>query len=294
LTESLELAKIGINEASTFPGYCLQHERHFEKFEQSGFLEPKDFLLQTYRTICREVVRNKHTYAMLQAVRTQYLQYRQVKMSEFIRKDLGEAFLRQNNIALKGVEFEHRDYKIQALDRYLNAVTDNLKNFLYKIQTSALNDARKAKSQKTATIAINADFEIPVALAGTGNFFIRKGSKIKSIPMVINVLPYPDKTHISMVSFKSNGAYLQAYISQFRDSIAVVGMVERWMLHGSDHWFIRPSVWEDIPLPIQAEISDAIWDTSKNIGDPSNLSIFSSLKRHLFDAYSDNPPKFLT
>ncbi len=56
-------------------------------------------------------------------------------------------------------------------------------------------------------------------------------------------------------------------------------MVESWMAHGSDHWFIKPSVWEKIKPHYRELILKDIWDFSKNIGYKYNYSIFNDVKR---------------
>lgn len=47
---------IGIKDASTFPGFCEEHEKIFNSYEIDGiFKEDKDYKLQVFRAICREI-----------------------------------------------------------------------------------------------------------------------------------------------------------------------------------------------------------------------------------------------
>jgi hypothetical protein len=62
--EDYNLASIGVNEASTFPGFCTTHEQIFSKFEDKKILvDEQDFRLQIYRTICREIMENRRSLA---------------------------------------------------------------------------------------------------------------------------------------------------------------------------------------------------------------------------------------
>ena len=68
---SFTLDKIGINLASTFPGFCTVHEAIFQDFEEKNqFNTTQHFNLQLYRTICREYfIKNyqKQIYSQLLA-----------------------------------------------------------------------------------------------------------------------------------------------------------------------------------------------------------------------------------
>lgn len=54
----LRLVERGLRQASVFPGFCETHEAMFRPFEEAKDLRDVEHIwLQTYRTICREVVR---------------------------------------------------------------------------------------------------------------------------------------------------------------------------------------------------------------------------------------------
>lgn len=51
-----KMEKLGIREASTFPGFCIEHEGMFSKFENNGIFDSADQVVkQIYRSICRNV-----------------------------------------------------------------------------------------------------------------------------------------------------------------------------------------------------------------------------------------------
>ncbi|WP_186429665.1 hypothetical protein [Clostridium sp. BSD9I1] len=50
----MHMDRVGIKDASTFPGYCSDHEKRFEEFEITGKISTiYHGQLQSYRTICR-------------------------------------------------------------------------------------------------------------------------------------------------------------------------------------------------------------------------------------------------
>jgi hypothetical protein len=57
--------------------------------------------------------------------------------------------------------------------------------------------------------------------------------------------------------------------------------MESWMVYGSDHWFILPSVWEAFPESRRSTILKAIESIDYNIGDAPPFSILDSARRTL-------------
>jgi hypothetical protein len=52
------------------------------------------------------------------------------------------------------------------------------------------------------------------------------------------------------------------------------------MVNGSDHWFLKPSIWNKIPAARQERILEDIMEVS-NIATPYALSLFDSLREEM-------------
>jgi len=50
------------------------------------------------------------------------------------------------------------------------------------------------------------------------------------------------------------------------------------MIHGSDHWFIKPSVWNCISKESQSKILNEILNYDFNVGKELSLTIFNEIK----------------
>ena len=68
---------------------------------------------------------------------------------------------------------------------------------------------------------------------------------------------------------------------QLNRSLALLEMVETWMVNGTDHWFIKPSVWNGIPVGRRSRILEDILHDAYNIGHPYPRSIFDSLREEM-------------
>jgi hypothetical protein len=211
----LNLLLIGINEASTFPGYCSEHERLFEDFEnKKDILTGEHFGLQLYRTVCREIVKNVNNVKTIQLLIKKYKDFRNQKVHEGIVDILGDEFLKNNSISVKSIDFQYQDKLLTISDAKLKKTNRYLNDFLNPFHEAILNDLNKHKFQKIAYNAIVYDRQIPVALAGSGNFSIKKSTKSKHVQVIINVIPLESKIYIFIATFKKNSIELTKYMAQ--------------------------------------------------------------------------------
>lgn len=286
---NIEIIRLGIKEASVFPGYCSVHERLFEGFENAkDFQNGEHFTLQLYRTVCREIVINENHIQTQDLLVERYKKFRDKKIREAILKNLGDDVLNKPDLEFKDCKFENKDARLLLLEDKRKEIRRYLDEFLYKFHDGILNDLKKNKFQKIAYNAFVLDREIPVALAGRGNFYIKLKNKFKNVEAILNVLPLEDKTYIFIATLKKFTKELDAYMSQFRNTLQIVSLIENWMIHGSDHWFIKPSIWEKIDKNFQNEILETIMDDKYNIGNEFGLTIFNDLKMESINLMEDN------
>jgi hypothetical protein len=288
-TGQMEITKIGINEASTFPGYCNEHENLFHGFEQiKEFENGEHFGLQLYRTVCREIVIKENHIKELEFITTKYKEYRNTKVKESFISKLDQEIINIPTLEFKDFTIDSNDYKLRSAIKHTKESLRYLNEFLYKFQDAILNDLKKRKFTKIAYVAIVFDREIPVALAGRGNFLMKLKTKTHDVEVIFNVLPLKKKTYIFISSLKKNEKELKHYMEHFINPLQLVSMIENWMVHGSDHWFIRPSVWEAINPNAQSEILNEILNDSYNISNELKLTIFKDLKSVSIKLMDDN------
>lgn len=287
-TGELEMISQGIGDASTFPGFCEDHEKLFEEFEnQKDLIHEVHFVLQIYRTICREIVIAEHDLEKLTSALNKYVQYRDKKVEEIIVSELGADFMTQNNIQSKGFELKGGDPRQAQGEKGLSSLKSYLES-LQELKNAIINDVKKKRFQKIECIPIVVDTFIPVCISGRGNFYIKQKTKIKNIEVVFNVLPHDNKTYIVICGLKKHTTKIRLYIEQFKNPLQILSLIESWMIHGSDHWFIKPSVWDKIDIDRQNIILKDIHDISKNIGNEYQYSIFDDLRRDSIKLMDDN------
>jgi len=285
-TGEMEMLSIGVNEASTFPGYCSKHESLFSEFENvKEFKTGEHMGLQLYRTVCREIVIKEHQKKAFEDIKKRYLKFRDKMMTDAIIANLDEETLNTPTLEFKNFTVKSNDARLNILKHQIKSAEDTLNSFLYPYRDAILNDLKKNKLQKVAYVAINFNQQIPIALAGKGNFYF----KGKNVDVIMNILPIKDNTYIFFSTLKKHTEALKLFMSQMGNPLKMFCVIESCIIHGTDHWFIKPSVWNEIKPDLQRKILNSINDNKYCIADSFQMTIFNELKQTYFDLADKQP-----
>ncbi|ACM11763.1 conserved hypothetical protein [Bacillus cereus Q1] len=289
-SSNYQMDKIGVNNASVFTGFCKEHEEIFRNYETKKKMSEKyDFILQIYRTICREVVNVKNWLIINEKTS---IAYQDKKKEKFINVLEGEMGNKLDSIGIKKLDIEYPDNGSFILNRKIEEGQKRLLKFkeFYKASCS---DVINKKAKKLSYRIFNLDYYLPISLAGVASFSIEKNEVI----FIINILPFEKETFFLISSLKRDEAYLEEYFETFtQHPLLILDMVESWMIHGSDHWFINIDVWNKISSDKQKKILNDLLVTEKSIWNQYDLSIFDEVREEYlkmlfpfdFDEYSES------
>lgn len=278
-TGKLSVKEISINEASTFPGFCEEHEKLFHDFESPGkFDKDKHYNLQLFRNICREFYVQVSQKESIEYIRDEYFTKRNEGFLFKYRSHPFGKLIMKNGISLASFNYSGRD-NIESLIKYQldksHLYTEEMRLFYEKGQMLIDNN------DDFFTFCLEFEEQIPVCLSGRANIIIKEEKEEKRICLFINVLPLDSNTIIFASTLNENERYLQYYFhSVLNDEISFINLVETWMVRGTDHWFIKPSVWWALDKEIQESILSDIHDLKYNIGTPYDKTIFKDLKKN--------------
>ncbi len=275
----MQMKKIGLNVATTFPGFCEEHELIFREQENLGtFNETKHYLLQIYRSICREIIRYKTEIEFLEQVNFSYQQIRNKKIIDSLYEYLK---LRK----LKSYKINLNDTKSNAINHLLSQIEKEYEYFNNTLLNNIINDIENNSKSGLAIRILQIDEVLPVCLSGKGNFKVDDRGSITNIHAILLIIPEINKTNILFVSAEENSDYLNSYLSNFPTTIEILDMLESWMIYGTDHWFITPSVWDKITNVNQQKILNDLIIENSNIGSKYKFTIFNDLKRMMIKNY---------
>jgi len=278
-----DAAEVGLNErgigvSSVFPGFCVEHELLFEKFENDKDLKSPDAIyLQVYRSICREIVRIKHEVNYAEKEIMQYKKIRNKKVDLLIKDELGENWSKDNKITIKEIEFP----KNPILSTWEDSISD-LKKVCNELENEHLTEIEFSISNPDKSqleiLVFSLDIKIPVALSGMGTFYITEDKITRRVIAILGVYPDKNSTIVVIHSKKCDAKALKVYLASFQEPFGMLNMIEVWMVRGTDHWFLSKEVWENKTAEGQSTILNEILDSTKGIDSLLNFSIFDDLR----------------
>lgn len=250
--DGVELVRIGKREASTFPGFCDEHEALFSEFENEGSItEDRHFQLQVFRTLCREIYSKRHGQQKLNDMLTVYRTLR----DDYVRRAIVPQHLKSGDAANSfNVRFENDATEVQLVDLLTSGEEDLVE--LEALYHLIVDDLRAGTSN--VAIQVQAfNLQLPVCLSGLGVLNYREDGTDKRCLACLAVLPEAQGTKILIAVAPEHEDVAALHMSETASPV-VLARVESWMLHGSDHWFIRPSSWALIPEARQRAIRNRI------------------------------------
>ncbi len=276
----LILQQKGINEASTFPGYCENHEKLFLDFEKNGeFKNESHVNLQLFRTICREYYVKIFRKETLLLLLNDYLTNRDTSFLHAYKADPFGQLLEIKGMSIKSFSYSGRD----EIESQINVQLRKIEKEIYEInQYYELCHGLLQNNDDFYTYGYIVDIEIPICLSGRANLHFNENGSFKNIIVFINILPTKNETFLTISSFKENEKYINQYLGKIiYNSESVINMIETWMVRGSDHWFIKPSIWNNLDETKRTKILADIHDIKYNIGTPYSIPIFIDLRKQI-------------
>ncbi|PGT97710.1 hypothetical protein [Bacillus cereus] len=272
----VNMEKKPIRVASTFPGFCEKHEDIFSPFEKKKEISEESHVrLQVFRTICRQIYLLKHSQKNSTEMQGKYNDIKR----QYFKDRLAEA----------GIVDDIKNHVQTLMNRSIDLRLD-FADSIKKLAESALTEAKSLyesiikdieenQSSRIYNYVFKLDISFPVALSGFGNFYAYKGSSTDYVPLVLNVIPSKHDTILIIsgpIRYKKS---IKSYMDHStQNELFAICMIEQWMLHGTDHWFIKPSVWDNMEKTKRELILGEILDLNKDINSISPVSIFDDLK----------------
>ncbi|WP_144259405.1 hypothetical protein [Methylocystis sp. ATCC 49242] len=272
----IEMERIGIRDASTFPGFCARHEAQFMEFETKKEMSSnRHYLLQTFRTLCREIFRMRHQKEKLESALNGYRELRR----EFVATRIRQVH-HSKPLEVRDIRFENDEYEDSAVEA-IDSISEDLP-ILERLYRDLFDDIENATTESSLFV-ISFDLRLPVCLSGLGILNYVEGSKTMRALCLLAIVPEERQTKIIVGAAKEHANALASYCSN-GTSPALLAMMESWLCHGSDHWFMTPSEWHAIPESRQKAILGRISDPHPSIADPVEFSIFDSVRSKIIDS----------
>lgn len=230
--------RIGLGHASTFPGFCKAHERLFSEFEDTGEIETvRHGVLQAFRTVCREISRRRHILEHIEKERRAHI----ARRTAYLRKAVLEATGRDDAspVRLEG------DPSEQPIDEAVARTVRTLRE-LDRLYDALLPEIETRPGEGEATI-LRVPFRPPVALSGIVLIdHLKRSARTRTATCAIGVVPQRDGCVVFVATLRHHRQFIKAWERKLQSGLTMLDLLEGWMTHGTDHWFITPSAWAAI------------------------------------------------
>lgn len=259
-----EMKRVGLKDASTFAGFCSEHEALFDSFELTGVIaDQRDLQLQIFRGLCRELVRVRHDLKHLKKMRDDL----STRMDAEVQAEAQRLGVGLTRYSYTGGAFGIIDEAIGPREKtlvWLEALYDEHFPFVNGTGTSL-----------AVGHAVQIDMTFPVALSGLGHF----GFNGENVDALIGVVPQNGGTLVYMAGRPGSEGAIEAYMANRELDLCLIEKVESWMIRGSDHWFLTPSVWDAIPKERQDLLMEELADPDDDLSQPPSTSIFDAMRQ---------------
>lgn len=259
--ESLQLKKISTGTEATFAGFCEEHDRLFHEFEQHGYLfNKKHFILQAYRSACREVsIRENLSSAMENSISEIRHDIIEKISGDFIANfaptpDELSWFTQRVN----GMKFWiDTPLAKQFLDNFgIHSRSANKISILCeKLQKYAESEGRKCPKHLFFS-RITISTELPIAISGT--LVSKPDKRGDSKVLLVVVFPNNKKQEMIFVCTSGDEIFAKMFIGKLTSDTECIKFIERFAISQTDCWFLNPEHLEKMTTEQQNTLSEAL------------------------------------
>lgn len=275
------MERIGVNVASTFPGFCEEHEQLFSEFEVPGAISaPRHVALQAFRTLCREIENKRQGLREAEEVLQTYRDARERYYREAVSKALPDS--RAGELTIEGDAMEER---IVSLIESGRADLPELEGDLY---TELFEFISGTTIAEPSLQALSLPIEVAVCCSGFGVLTYEYwGDKARAL-CLFGILPQSGSTLVFFGAARKHAIVVDKYVDDMKIGFGALNAMESWLTNGSDHWFIRPSSWKALSPVRQAKVIDLLTSYEDNIATFLDFSILDEARRNLIRLVRDH------
>ncbi len=236
-------SEVGLSEASTFPGFCSKHEAFFQDFEsEKEFKTISQVQKQIFRTICWEL---KEIDGNIKAQKKFFSTYAQR------RNEIFYTYLSNNHLEFKHIDFSILSQHDKFLSSWSNFEKDlsPKKTFLKKMYVAIEKDLRKNRKANVGIIVLGESISYPVALSGFCH--IKTPKEKHELKLILLTIPNQNSTLISLAFLRKDERKVQSYLQSMLATFSYKELVQHWMFHHTEKWYLKPSTWKNLEKSIK-------------------------------------------
>ncbi|MCY4523674.1 MAG: hypothetical protein OXB84_02925 [Halobacteriovoraceae bacterium] len=276
-----ESVKVGASEASTFYGFCENHEKEFDFERKKSISTERDEIRQQFRTICREINAKKKEIESYKKIKSLL----DDQINSWAKGPMSPYLSMFPNMKLSIPEaHDENDNKVKELEEYLKYIDNNFYTPFY--------DSIESGIHPMSCVVAEMKVAIPINLSGISKirYYTTQGVPMYNY-IALSIISGGKKTLFIASSNRADA--IRSYITYLEKPMGILNAIESWMIYGSTHWFIKPSVWDNFPSKKKNRILRDITKKNMYVNDELEYSIFDSYRREILSYNSTENQQML-
>lgn len=271
---------VGVNIASTFPGFCQVHERAFASFEQTGRIASRrDFALTFFRAVCREVRVREEQVRLFVGLRADQQRRYEERLEHLFAQSLRAADLPLGRVDFRALLAEH-DERIECpFASLLGPPIDAIGGVAAAFRTQFLDPLGSEVLDGPTLLhmaAVRAPRRFPVSICGPANVLRPTAPASDDFVSWVLCWPVDDGTIVAICAPREQAGYAEAYFRRWTETPErLATMIDLWIAQGTEAWFMRPSVWNSLAPATRMRVESNLNDTTpRSINAKPDVSLF--------------------
>jgi hypothetical protein len=289
---------VGWNDASVFPGFCGHHDTNlFKTFEtRGGVATDEDLSLQVYRSYQRELLALKHGVEKQPELFKEICEINQNFLRTQILREIGLDNIMKFPHILK-YKFSGGDWNSGEISEFF-ALRQETYKAVARIQhhMSEFIASPGASIKGVCVLGYDIPVSIPVAFSGVGLYYTGLVEDAKVLPvrrahaLFMICIPGVASTKIVVFGAGDEARELETFLNHKgvtlccdsnKKRLALLDFVEQFMVGSTDHWFMRPSVWQALDEKTKGMLEGSMGEFQDSLMDQWMTPIFAKLRHEL-------------
>ena len=266
----IEAAKIGIGQASTFPGFCKKHELIFQTYEKRQEINKQDDVIkQLFRNVTYNCFILERRIELSKNIIERYKDIRNQAAYNYLKKSELKGMLKEVIISGEDKNIINLTFHQQELIDYYTKL-EKYKMNLWKIIAGSDADI--------TSVSVILDVLFPVSICGCTEIVFDDSEYVCSI----DVVPSKKETLVTIGFYGEISSELYDIVkSRLNHPLTILNFIESTMVYGTDNWYLNPKVWTMLSDKRKERLISEMQNLGKSIFDEVPYSIFDDIRRYI-------------
>ncbi len=272
----MEFIPVSTGDASTFTGFCHEHDQFFNRLDSGKFETYFDVINQCFRSMSHTLYNYEYYFKVYKQERDNLddfinLQSDIYKSLGLTREEFKNRFIEEND-KLWNKRFEDyeriNEFKCELND--LLEMSEEIKHLeLFNGKIIEYNWINSHITYRRIPI------KIPVALIN----HLSAGLNGKVSDLQFTIVPDKESTHFIQFNYRNSRYFTNDFLDKTKNSISALNYIEQIMMLNEKNWFIDPKVVDKFSNEKKLMIEqDMYFMHERSLNDKYDISIFDSIR----------------